>query len=68
MLVARGLAVLAGRDFVTPEDVKDVAVSALAHRLTLTPQSWASGVDPRSVVESLLGQVPGPTVAPSRTR
>ena len=68
MLVARGMAVLAGRDFVTPEDVKDVAVSALAHRLTLTPQSWASGVDPRSVIESLLGQVPGPTVAPSRTR
>jgi len=66
MLVARGLAVLAGRDFVTPEDVKEVAVSALAHRLTLTPQSWASGVDPRTVVESLLGQVPGPTVAPSR--
>jgi MoxR-like ATPase len=68
MLVARGLAVLAGRDFVTPEDVKEVAVSALAHRVTLTPQSWASGVDPRTVVESLLGQVPGPTVAPSRVR
>ena len=68
MLVARGLAVLAGRDFVTPEDVKEVAVSALAHRLTLTPQSWASGVDTRTVIESLLSQVPGPTVAPSRVR
>lgn len=68
MLVARGMAVLSGRDFVTPEDVKEVAVSALAHRLTLTPQSWASGVDPRSVVESLLAQVPGPTVTPSPVR
>ena len=37
LLVARALAVLAGRDFVTPEDVKDVAVAALAHRITLNP-------------------------------
>jgi MoxR-like ATPase len=60
VLVARALAVLSGRDFVTPEDVKSIAVSALAHRLTLTPQAWTGGLQPSAVVESLLAQVPGP--------
>jgi MoxR-like ATPase len=60
VLVARALAVLSGRDFVTPEDVKSIAVSALAHRLTLTPQAWTGGLQPSAVVESLLAVVPGP--------
>jgi len=60
VLVARALAVLSGRDFVTPEDVKSIAVSALAHRLTLTPQAWTGGLQPSAVVESLLAAVPGP--------
>jgi len=61
LLVARGLAVLAGRAFVTPEDVKQVAVSALAHRITLNPQTWASGLAATDVVGTLLASVPGPT-------
>jgi MoxR-like ATPase len=65
VLVARALAVLSGRHYVTPEDVKEIAVSALAHRMTLTPQTWASGVQPAEVVRSLLSQVPGPSVTPS---
>jgi len=60
LLVARGLAVLAGREFVTPEDVKQVAVSALAHRITLNPQTWASGLAATDVVGTLLASVPGP--------
>jgi MoxR-like ATPase len=60
LLVSRARAVLAGRDFVTPEDVKEVAVSALAHRITLNPQTWASGLSAADVVGSLLAQVPGP--------
>ncbi len=64
MLVARGIAVMDGRGFVTPEDVKQVAVDVLAHRLTLTPQAWASGVQPGSIIESLLDEVAGPTSAP----
>ncbi|WP_136517520.1 MULTISPECIES: AAA family ATPase [Cellulomonas] len=63
VLVARSLAVLAGRDFVTPEDVKAVAVPALAHRLSLTPQAWASGLAPQAVVTEVAAQVPGPTTA-----
>ncbi len=67
VLVARARAVLDGRDYVLPEDVKDIAVSALAHRLTLTPQSWANGTAPADVVDTLLARVPGPTVSRAAT-
>jgi len=63
VLVARAVAVLAGRDFVTPEDVKSVGVATLAHRLSLTPQAWASGRAPQHVVDEVLRVVPGPTTA-----
>ena len=63
MLVGRALAVLDGRDFVLPEDVKQVAVAALAHRLSLTPQAWATGTLPQAVVRDVLEHVPGPTTA-----
>jgi MoxR-like ATPase len=63
VLVARSLAVLSGRDFVTPEDVKAVAVPALAHRLSLTPQAWATGTAPQKVVADVLARVAGPTTA-----
>ena len=55
--------VLEGRSFVAPEDVKAVAISALAHRLTLTPQTWASGIQPAEVVQSLLSVVAVPATA-----
>jgi MoxR-like ATPase len=67
LLVARALAVLDGRDYVTPEDVKEIAVSALAHRITLTPQTWASGTSSADVVRVVLGQVAGPA-ATARAR
>lgn len=63
VLVARALAVLAGRDFVAPEDVKAVAVPTLAHRLSLSPQAWATGTAPQRVVEDVLHRVAGPTTA-----
>jgi hypothetical protein len=46
MLLGRARAVIDGRDFVTPEDVKRVAVPVLAHRLSLTTQAWADGTRP----------------------
>jgi MoxR-like ATPase len=61
MLVARAYAVVSGRDFVAPEDVKAVAVPALAHRITIRPELWMSDVTGRSVVESVLGSVPAPS-------
>ena len=58
--VARAKAALAGRDFVTPEDVKAVAVPALAHRLILRPELWVRRVRTDDVVAELLDQVPTP--------
>ncbi|MEE6280126.1 AAA family ATPase [Georgenia sunbinii] len=60
LLVGRALAVLDGRDYVTPEDVKLVAVPALAHRLSLTAAAWAGGTQPERIVTGLLDVVPGP--------
>ncbi len=60
LLVARGIAVLDGRAYVTPEDVKEIAVAALAHRLTLTPAAWASGTQPEAIVRKVLDEVAGP--------
>ncbi|RKT52534.1 AAA family ATPase [Saccharothrix australiensis] len=65
VLVGRALAVLDGRDFVLPEDVKECAVPALAHRLTLRPETWTSGTTGVEVVTELLGRVPGPAGARS---
>jgi MoxR-like ATPase len=58
--LSRCRAALQGRDFVTPDDVKAVAVPALAHRLVLKPELWVqqrSGVD---VVQDVLDAVPTP--------
>lgn len=60
VLLARAGAVLDGRDFVIPEDVKEVAVPALAHRLVLTPAAWAAGASAAQVVERVLQEVPVP--------
>ena len=60
LLLARARAVMAGRDFVVPEDVKDVAVPALAHRITLRPEMWLRRVDPSFVVEEVLNATPAP--------
>jgi MoxR-like ATPase len=58
--LSRCRAALQGRDFVTPEDVKSVAVPALAHRLVLKPELWVQRVSPEDVVRELLDTVPTP--------
>ena len=58
--LTRALAALRRRDFVLPDDVKAMAVPALAHRLSLKPELWASRVSAAHVVQSLLAQVPAP--------
>ena len=58
--LSRCRAALAGRDFVLPDDVKAVAVPALAHRLTLRPELWVQDVRGESVVSELLDAVPTP--------
>jgi MoxR-like ATPase len=58
--LSRCRAALQGRDFVTPEDVKSVAVPALAHRLVLKPELWIQRLSPEDVVRDLLDAVPTP--------
>jgi MoxR-like ATPase len=63
--LARVRAVLDRRDFTTPDDVKAVAIPALAHRIVLRPELWVRGIDPSSVVERCLASVATPTTLPS---
>jgi MoxR-like ATPase len=69
--LARAKAALSGRDFVLPDDVKAVAVAALAHRLVLRPELWVRKVSAEDVVREVLESVPTPTaedVAPAPRR
>ena len=59
---ARAFAVLQGREFVTPDDIKRVAKPVLTHRLVLTPDSTVNDVDKSQVIDSVLESVPVPTV------
>ena len=60
VLAARAWAVIRGRDFVVPEDVKKVAVPVLAHRITVKPELWMTQASGRRVVASVLESVPTP--------
>jgi MoxR-like ATPase len=64
--LARGQALLARRDYVIPDDIKQVAVPALAHRVTLRPELWVRQVSADDVVARLLAAVPTPRTDPSR--
>jgi MoxR-like ATPase len=58
---AQALAVLADRDYVTPDDVKAVAIPVLAHRLLLSPSARLKGVTAKTLIEDILANtmVPG---------
>jgi MoxR-like ATPase len=58
--LARCRAALSGRDYATPDDVKAVAVPALAHRLSLRPELWVERRRSDDVVRELLDRVPTP--------
>jgi MoxR-like ATPase len=60
MLTARSYAVVDGRDYVVPEDVKAVAPAVLAHRVTVRPELWMTEVSGASVVENVLAEVETP--------
>ena len=62
--LARAVAALDGRTYVTPDDVKAMAVPALAHRLVPRPELWVSGISTTQVVEDLLERVATPPVCP----
>src|SRR5437868_7197063 len=58
----RALALLRGPDYLLPDDVRDVAVDVMAHRLMLTFDALADGVDPDQVVREIVHAVPPPLV------
>ncbi|WP_299264107.1 AAA family ATPase [Halorientalis sp.] len=59
---ARARAVIAGREYVIPDDVKWVAEPTLAHRLVLTPDARLDDVEKESIVRATLDEIPVPTV------
>jgi MoxR-like ATPase len=63
--LARGQALLNQRDYVIPDDIKQVAVPALAHRVTLRPELWVRQVSADDVVSRLLSAVPTPRTDPA---
>jgi MoxR-like ATPase len=58
--LARARALLLGRDYVVPEDVKALAVAAVAHRITLRPEMWVRKIQGADVVGELLRRLPVP--------
>jgi MoxR-like ATPase len=65
--LARAQALLHGRDFVIPDDIKSIAVPALAHRITLRPELWVRQVKSDDIVADLLNGVPTPQTDPARS-
>lgn len=60
LLCARALAVISGRDYVLPEDLKRLAHPALDHRITIRPELWMGDASPARIVDSVLETVPVP--------
>ncbi len=65
MKLARARAAMEGRAFVLPDDVQEVAIPGLAHRLILRPEFWAQDLSEERVVEEVLSEVPTPPARPT---
>jgi MoxR-like ATPase len=66
--LGRCRAALSGRDYVLPDDVKAIAVPALAHRLVLRPELWVQRITGEDVVREVLETVPTPRAEDVRQR
>jgi MoxR-like ATPase len=60
MRCARAKAAINGKDFVTPDDIKQLCENVMSHRLILTPDASLEGIDARTVIGSILNQVEVP--------
>jgi MoxR-like ATPase len=65
---SRALALLRGRDYVLPADVTDIAPEVLRHRIVLSYEALAEGVDPESMIEQVVTTIPSPQIAPHQDR
>jgi MoxR-like ATPase len=59
--LARARAVLAGRDFTTPDDMRAIALPALSHRVVLRAEAWARRISPTDVMRRVVDRVPAPS-------
>ena len=59
--VARARAVISGRDFVTPDDIRSVAVPCLGHRVVSSDQAWARGLRNNEIVQDVIDSVAAPS-------
>ncbi|NYT12127.1 MAG: MoxR family ATPase [Methanomassiliicoccales archaeon] len=62
MRLSMALAAINGRDYIIPDDVKKVAIPALAHRLILQPDPWIKGVRAEQILGRILMEIPVPKV------
>jgi MoxR-like ATPase len=67
-LAARGFALVRGRDYVIPEDVKAVARAVLSHRITVKPELWMTQASGPRVVDAVLASVPSPSTLETSRR
>lgn len=63
--LGRARAVLDARSYVTPDDIKAVAIPGLAHRIVLRPELWVRGVESDTVIAEILNSVPTPATLPT---
>ena len=60
MKAAQALALFDGLEFVTPEQIQELAVPVIAHRLVMEPQARFSGLTSRGIVEEVVKKIPIP--------
>ncbi|WP_336204609.1 AAA family ATPase [Nonomuraea sp. LPB2021202275-12-8] len=66
LAAGRALALMRGRDYVLPDDIRDLAPDVMAHRLVLSFDALADNVSPRQIVDQVLATVPLPVIAPQQ--
>ncbi|MBN1188625.1 MAG: MoxR family ATPase [Dehalococcoidales bacterium] len=59
--LSRSIALIEGRDFVVPDDIKFFAADALSHRVILNLEDTLEGVSSRNIIEEIVGKIPAPT-------
>lgn len=62
--IGRSLALINGRDYVTPDDIKTIAIPVLAHRVAVAPEAEIEGITEHSVLEAVLASTPVPRGRP----
>ena len=63
ILTGRALALVRGREYALPQDIQEIAPDVLRHRLVLSYQALADGVDADQIIDRILETVPVPELA-----